>query len=66
MTPQFRDFAEFIAMDGYGGYVWTAWGLSFLVIIFSLVFPYLAQKKWQKRVSELEALLAAKKKNEKN
>ena len=61
MIPQFKNFSDFIAMGGYAPYVWTAWGLSFLVIIFALIFPYLAQKKWQARVDELEALLEASK-----
>ena len=61
MKPEFSNVQEFIAMDGYGFYVWTAWGLAFLVIIFALLFPYLMQKKWQKRVVELEGLLKAQK-----
>ncbi|MCZ8207926.1 MAG: heme exporter protein CcmD [Hyphomonadaceae bacterium] len=32
MIPQFASFAEFLAMGGYAGFVWGAWGLSVAVI----------------------------------
>ncbi len=31
------NFAEFIAMGGYGGYVWGAVGLSVVVLIINVV-----------------------------
>ena len=32
MIPQFASFAEFLAMGGYAGFDWGAWGLSVAVI----------------------------------
>lgn len=32
MTPQFANLSEFLAMGGYAGFVFGAWGLSVTVI----------------------------------
>jgi heme exporter protein D len=32
MTPQFANLSEFLAMGGYAGFVFGAWGLSVAVI----------------------------------
>ena len=40
----FNSFADFIAMGGYGFYVWLAYGISFLSLIV-IIFNTLAKKK---------------------
>ncbi|WGE88967.1 heme exporter protein CcmD [Actinobacillus arthritidis] len=32
LTFQFNSFAEFLAMDKYGFYVWLSYGISFLAV----------------------------------
>lgn len=32
MTFQFHSFSEFLAMGGYGFYVWLSYGLTFLAV----------------------------------
>jgi heme exporter protein D len=36
--------ADFLAMGGYGGYVWTSYALFFLVLIADAFAPF-----WQRR-----------------
>ena len=36
--------AEFFAMGGYGGYVWTSYALFFIVLALDALAPY-----WQRR-----------------
>lgn len=40
----FNSFADFLAMGGYGFYVWLAYGISFLSLII-LIFNTLAKKR---------------------
>ncbi|WP_228767003.1 MULTISPECIES: heme exporter protein CcmD [Thiomicrorhabdus] len=36
---------EFFAMGGYGSYVWSAFGISFLIILINLVQPALQHRQ---------------------
>jgi len=40
----FNSFADFIAMGGYGFYVWLAYGISFLSLIM-IIFNTLVKRK---------------------
>jgi heme exporter protein D len=53
MTPQFASFSDFLAMGGYAGFVWGAWGLS-LVVITGLILRAIVNGRSQK--ARLEAL----------
>ena len=55
MTPQFKDFSEFLAMGGNAIFVFGAWGLS-LTVIFVLIGRAIVLGRRQKaRLTALEA-----------
>jgi len=39
-----NSFAEFLAMGGYGFYVWTSYAISFVVLLLNVIVP-MAQRK---------------------
>lgn len=41
---EFNSFAEFIAMGRHGLYVWLAYGLTSLIVIYNLVQPILRRR----------------------
>ncbi len=42
----FSSLNEFMAMGGHGAFVWSAYGLAFVVIAFNFVRPLLLQRKF--------------------
>lgn len=58
MKPQFNNLHDFFAMDGYGPYVWSAWGLSFIVIIGLWLHANIEQAKAQRRLDAIENAVA--------
>lgn len=40
-----NSFAEFLAMGGYGFYVWTAYGISFVVLLLNVLVPAIQRKQ---------------------
>lgn len=40
-----NSFAEFLAMGGYGFYVWTAYGIAFFVLALNVILPLMQRKK---------------------
>jgi len=40
-----NSFAEFLAMGGYGFYVWTAYGISFVVLLLNVLVPVIQRKQ---------------------
>ena len=53
MTPQFANLSEFLAMGGYAGFVFGAWGLSLAVIAGLILRAILTG---QREKARLEAL----------
>ena len=53
MTPQFSSVSEFLAMGGYAGFVFGAWGLS-LAVVAGLILRAVMPGRHQK--ARLEAL----------
>jgi heme exporter protein D len=53
MTPQFANFSEFLAMGGYAGFVFGAWGLSLAIIAGLSVRAILAGKHQKARLEAL-------------
>ena len=47
--------AEFFAMHGYGGYVWSAYGVFFVVILADALAPILRRRR---ALSDLRGRLA--------
>ena len=42
----FASFSDFIAMGNHGLYVWSAYGISLLVLAINLVLPILARRRY--------------------
>ncbi|MBX9755089.1 MAG: heme exporter protein CcmD [Pseudomonadaceae bacterium] len=42
----FASFAEFVAMGNHGVYVWSAYGISLLVLAFNVGVPLLAKRRY--------------------
>lgn len=40
----FSSFAEFVAMDGHGPYVWACYAIALTVILFNLISPILKRR----------------------
>tara|TARA_B110000263_G_C15189487_1_gene455372 strand:- start:278 stop:466 length:189 start_codon:yes stop_codon:yes gene_type:complete len=43
---------EFILMGGYAGYVWSAYGITLVVLIANVWAAYRYHAKWLERVQE--------------
>lgn len=39
MSPQFHGVAEFLAMGSHGPYVWSAYGVALVVLVWLVVQP---------------------------
>ena len=39
-------FSEFLAMGGYGFYVWTSYGLTLVVLLFNIIIPVVQRKQF--------------------
>ncbi len=42
----FASFSEFLAMGSHGPYVWSAYGISFLVVLLNVALPLLARRRY--------------------
>lgn len=42
----FSSFAEFLAMGTHGAYVWSAYGISLVVLLLNVVQPILARRRY--------------------
>ncbi|MBM4207300.1 MAG: heme exporter protein CcmD [Gammaproteobacteria bacterium] len=40
------NWQEFFAMGGYGFYVWTAYGITFIVLVANVVVPIVQRKQF--------------------
>ncbi len=47
--------AEFLAMGGYGFYVWPAYGAAFIIIGYFTVTAIMRYRSAQRRLGELQA-----------
>lgn len=56
MKFQFESIADFIAMNGHGPFVWSAYAITFAVLIFLLVSPLLQKKAFIKQLQKTQKL----------
>ncbi len=49
----FESFADFLAMGKHGPYVWAAYGLSFVIIVWNVVQPWWLRRRWLHEQSAL-------------
>ncbi|QTS84819.1 heme exporter protein CcmD [Ectopseudomonas khazarica] len=42
----FASFSEFLAMGPHGAYVWSAYGISLVVLALNVVLPILARRRY--------------------
>ncbi|MGP0174495.1 heme exporter protein CcmD [Pseudomonas sp. NCHU5208] len=42
----FSSFAEFLAMGTHGAYVWSAYGISLVVLALNVALPILARRRY--------------------
>jgi heme exporter protein D len=50
---QFASFADFLAMGGYGLYVWSSYAVFIVVVTYNVMQPKLARKKFFKQQAAL-------------
>lgn len=43
--------AEFFAMGGYAFYVWTSYGITFLVLLYHLLVPVFKRKQLLRQIA---------------
>lgn len=51
MTPYFDSFAGALSMDGHGGYVWSAYLIVIIAILYLLILPRLQERKVIARIA---------------
>ena len=56
MKFQFESIADFIAMNGHGPFVWAAYAITFVVLIFLLISPLMQKKAFIKQQLKLQKL----------
>lgn len=54
MKFQFESVAEFMLMNGHGAYVWSAYGLTFIVLAYLLIKPVLQQKAFLRQQQKIQ------------
>ena len=56
MKFQFESFAEFMAMNGHGPFVWSAYAITFALLVFLFVSPILQKKAFIKQQRKQQKL----------
>ena len=49
MTPSFTTLQDFLAMGGYGAYVWSAYGIFAAVFVWQIIQTRQAKKQLRKK-----------------
>ena len=56
MTLQFDSLASFFAMNGHGGYVWAAYGITFVVLTCLVISPIVQRRQFFSQQKKLQKL----------
>jgi len=56
MKFQFETFADFIAMNGHGPFVWAAYAITLASLIFLVVSPVLQRKAFFKQQKKMQKI----------
>lgn len=56
MKFQFTDFAEFMTMHGHGPYVWAAYGITLVAIVYLVIAPIMDARAFFKQQRRLQKL----------
>lgn len=56
MEFQFASFADFLAMDGHGLYVWVAYGVTFAALIAMALYPSLRRRQLQRELQRQQRI----------
>ena len=64
MQFQFASFADFLAMDGHGIYVWIAYGISFAAMVALVIQPKLRRERLQREVARQQRIQQRRQKRE--
>lgn len=56
MKFQFESFADFMAMSGHGAFVWAAYGITFIALMYLLVSPILQKDAFMTQQKKLQKL----------
>lgn len=43
-------FADFVAMGGYAGYVWSSYGIALVVVLGNLIWPLVRHRQTCRRI----------------
>ena len=49
----FDSFAEFLAMGRHAPYVWSAWGLTFAIVLWNILQPWRQRRRWLREQAAL-------------
>ncbi|MBP0594209.1 heme exporter protein CcmD [Paraburkholderia sp. LEh10] len=47
----FVSFADFLAMDGHGAYVWSGYGLCVALLALNVMLPLLARRRYLNKLA---------------
>ena len=56
MKFQFETFADFMAMNGHGPYVWAAYAITFIALVWLCIVPLRQKREFLKQQQKLQAL----------
>lgn len=56
MNFQFDSFAEFLAMNGHGPFVWAAYAITFISLAYLLLAPVLQKKAFIKQQKKMQKI----------
>lgn len=56
MSFQFDSFASFMVMNGHGPFVWAAYGITLIVLVYLLVSPVLQSRQFFRQQQKLQRI----------